>query len=519
MRRRRELQQRIEAARLHACPPTSYRTWMKVARKLAVALLAGISLVLVCNGYLRARREMSLQEADTQHDQHAMIRILVAAVSEVWASDGEERAMRLVQEVNDRETVTIRWVSLDGAVTEAIERPLSDELMASVRDGHEMVRRLPGHDGDELVTVAPVEVEGVRRGAIEVSETLTGKRELMKLLVLNTAAATGVLTVLCGAITLGLGMALIGRPLRQLMQQARRIGGGDLSSRLELRQSDEIGELAAEMNAMCEKLVEAREAIRLAARGRIEAQEQLRHADRLATVGKLASGIAHELGAPLQVISGRARMIFDGDLGRGEMSDNARIIHEQTHRMAATIRQLLDFARRKGSERVSVDLREFISKTGTLFAPLAARSGVELRIEDRLASSGDDQASSVNADPEQLQQVIANLVLNAVQSMPEGGDLRIRLRSERVKPPADIGREEGSYLCFDVEDTGHGVAPDDIAHIFEPFFTTKDVGEGTGLGLAVAYGIVRDHGGWVAVRSQPQLGSCFSIYLPSGALS
>ena len=106
-------------------------------------------------------------------------------------------------------------------------------------------------------------------------------------------------------------------------------------------------------------------------------------------------------------------------------------------------------------------------------------------------------------DAGQLQQVLTNLVMNGLQAMKRPGTVRVRAEHVRATPPADVGGPEADWVRLDVEDEGDGIAPEVLPHIFEPFFTTKDVGEGTGLGLSVSYGIVREHGGWIAVRSEP----------------
>ena len=122
-------------------------------------------------------------------------------------------------------------------------------------------------------------------------------------------------------------------------------------------------------------------------------------------------------------------------------------------------------------------------------------------------------------DEGQIQQALTNLVVNGIQAMPRGGRLEITVRRERAVPPIDIGGPEAEFLRIAVRDEGDGIAPDNLRRLFEPFFTTKDVGEGTGLGLAVAYGIVREHDGWIGVESTPGAGSCFSIFLPPSAVS
>jgi signal transduction histidine kinase len=228
------------------------------------------------------------------------------------------------------------------------------------------------------------------------------------------------------------------------------------------------------------------------------------------TVGKLASGIAHELGTPLNVVAGRARMIMEPDVTPEEVQNNARIVVEQSERMTRIIRQLLDFARRRGPQKAPCNLAQVARQTVSLLRPLAEKRGVQAAV---LAP---DDLADVEADGSQIQQVLTNLVVNAVHAMDKGGTVTVTLTDEDATPPPDHGGVRARWLRVDVADSGKGIAPEHLSHIFEPFFTTKDVGEGTGLGLSVAYGMVREHGGWIAVRSQLGQGSTFSVYLPRG---
>jgi two-component system, NtrC family, sensor kinase len=144
---------------------------------------------------------------------------------------------------------------------------------------------------------------------------------------------------------------MVGRPTRRLRDFARRTGTGDLGGSLRAQQRDEIGELAAEMNRMCERLREANDRLQRETAARIGAIEQLRHTDRLRPVGTLASGIAHELRTPLNVVAGRAKMVASGEVIGAEATDSCRIIVDQVDRIAKIIRQLLDFARRRSPDR------------------------------------------------------------------------------------------------------------------------------------------------------------------------
>jgi two-component system, NtrC family, sensor kinase len=262
------------------------------------------------------------------------------------------------------------------------------------------------------------------------------------------------------------------------------------------------------MNLMCDELARARETVAAETAGRIAALEQLRHADRLATVGKLSSGIAHELGTPLNVVSGRAKMIASGETAGPETAENARIIVSQAERMTKIIRQLLDFARRRQPQKEPTDLHAIVRQTLSLMRTIADKHKVSLE------TAGDAVPALAEVDGGQIQQALANLVLNGIQAMPHGGRLTVGLGLERTRPPADHGGPEADYLRLWVRDEGEGIEPEVLERVFEPFFTTKQVGEGTGLGLSVCYGIVREHGGWLAAESRPGEGSRFSIHLP-----
>lgn len=225
--------------------------------------------------------------------------------------------------------------------------------------------------------------------------------------------------------------------------------------------------------------------------------DQLRHRDRLALVGQIASGLAHELGTPLNVIAGRTRLMAEVEPPSEQLAAHIRSVLEQTERMTNIIRQLLDFARRRGPDRGRVDLHELCRRVLELLRPLAIKRSVLLTL---LPASGECMAS---VDYNQLQQAVSNLVMNAMQAMPSGGEVKFSVRTEG-----------SDRLILAAQDTGIGIAPEHLARIFEPFFTTQGAGEGTGLGLSITEGIVRDHGGKIEVTSDLGRGSCFTLYLP-----
>jgi signal transduction histidine kinase len=404
--------------------------------------------------------------------------------------------------------VEVRWVSLAPAPAPELAPRAPADRLPPLEDGE--VSLVYRHAGQEkLFTYVPVAVEGPVEGALELSEPRASRADQINAEVLGVLQRTGLAALATIAAVVLLGVHLVGRPMKRLVEKARRIGDGDLTGpALVLRQRDEIGELAAEMNQMCDRLREAQEKLEAETARRLTTAEQLRHADRLTTVGKLASGLAHELGTPLNVVSGRAKMIARGQVTGAEAEDNARIMMEQCDRMALIIRQLLGFARRREPHRAATDLRALAAQTLQLLAPIAQKARVELR----MAAEAREVTTAV--DGTLLQQALTNLVVNGIQAMPEGGTLEVSSGIARRRPPADPGGPYGEFACIHVRDEGIGIQAANLPHVFEPFFTTKEVGEGTGLGLSLAYGIVRDHGGWIDVESAPGQGSRFTIFLP-----
>jgi signal transduction histidine kinase len=263
------------------------------------------------------------------------------------------------------------------------------------------------------------------------------------------------------------------------------------------------------MNSMAAELDAAAQEVARETAARLRALEQLRHADRLTTAGKLASGLAHELGTPLNVVAGRAKMIASDEVeSPAEGRESARIIAEQAERMTRIVRQLLDFARRGVSEKRSTDLGALASQTAALLEALASKRGVSLRCAEpaRPVWAGVDAA--------QISQAVTNLVVNAIHASAAGSEVTLAVSACDVAPE---GRP-GPWVVLEVRDRGTGISAEQLPEIFDPFFTTKPVGEGTGLGLTVAHGIAEEHGGWIDVESEPSRGSCFRIWLPRGPL-
>ena len=483
---------------------------MKLAIKLCSLLILGIIVILAVDAYLAVRRESEDLLADVRYDTALLGHTIKNLVTDVWSTSGEARAIQLIEDANrEEEAVQIRWVWLDHA-EDPRERPRVDvQQLGPVVCGMEASFQVSSPSGeDQLVVYVPVTVEGQRRGALELSESMVRLKARSRRTIARALAVTVGLLAIGGVSVMILGAVLVARPLGRLGAMVRRIGEGDLATRLDLRTGDELSSLGDALNRMCQTLSESQGAARSEAEARIAAVEQLRHADRLATVGRLASGVAHEVGTPLNVISARAKQIRAGELEQAEITKNATVIGTQSDRIARIVRQLLAFARPSRGERAWFDLAKTARKTINLLQPLAEKHGVSLGV---IAC---DEPPVAFANQAQAEQVLTNLIVNAIQAMPHGGDVEVRAYPCRARPPADAEAEEGLYACLSVCDQGVGIAEEDLASVFDPFFTTKDVGEGTGLGLSLAHEIVREHGGWIEVSSTLGEGTCFSVYLP-----
>ncbi len=228
--------------------------------------------------------------------------------------------------------------------------------------------------------------------------------------------------------------------------------------------------------------------------------EQLRQTERLAELGTLASGMAHEIGTPMNVILGRAEYLMKRTQEE-QTKKGLETIVGQVERITKIMNQLLTFARRRPTERRPMDLRRTIEDCLEVIQERLTRH--QILVERAEAPS----LPLVHADPDHMSQVLLNLLINALHAMPNGGTLR-------------IGLEKGDgQVKLIVADTGHGMDKEHLSKIFIPFLTTKEVGKGTGLGLTVVHGIVQEHGGSIAVESEPGRGTTFTISLPvhSGA--
>lgn len=484
---------------------------MRLFYKVYTCLLIGIVLLLAVEGYTNFRDEIARFRLDMKNNAIQISGVMAGMIAHVWKEDGKDKALKLIQDANDRaDRIQFRWVRIDDP-SAIFNRPtFTAERRALVEKGQNIALQGRGVNAEmNLYTYRPLTVNDRNHGAIEITQSLAPLNEFRHKMLKRSVIIAVLLLLMSGVLLFYLFDRLIQTPLNRLTRKARRIGDGDLNPDLEIVGNDELSHLASSMNAMCEQLLSAQEATRIENEKRIAVLDQLRHAERLATLGRLSAGMAHELGTPLNVVAGRAKMIADPDMSTDEIMECAQIIREQAERMTAIMQQLLNFARRNKSNRSLEKIEPIVTKVMGMLNPIARKRNVVLKqpLEEALPN--------VFIDASQIQQVLMNITMNAIQAMPEGGDLELNMHTVKKAAPRTKDGLAKAYLVIRVIDEGEGISGEQIDHIFDPFFTTKEIGQGTGLGLSIAYGIIEEHNGWIEVESQPGKGSRFSIYLPT----
>jgi two-component system NtrC family sensor kinase len=308
-------------------------------------------------------------------------------------------------------------------------------------------------------------------------------------------------------------------PLRDLKSGAKRISAGDLDQTIPVRSDDEFGELASSFNAMTVALKESQRELREwtrtlehkveeRTRALRQAEAETVRGEKLASVGLLAAGVAHELNNPLTGILTFSSLIRKKMPDGSPEAEDLDLVIKETKRSAAIIRRLLDFAREKAPEKKFADLNRLIEDTVRIVEKPAHLH--DIRIELDLERS----LPPIWVDANMIEQVIMNMLVNAQQAIEGEGSIMVRTRrAPHPKSPAP-GANPVPMVEITITDTGCGIPEIDMKRIFDPFFSSKEVGKGTGLGLSVSHGIVNAHGGLIEVESEVGKGSTFRVYLP-----
>jgi len=466
---------------------------MKLSARLILLLTISVGVVMAVASLITLRqREAALRQAARDEARvHALT--LKIALEEDYLTGRSLDAQRLINRL--RENTGVYSVVLFDAAGEiiAISNTLAPEEFKNLNEAREVMaggkvieiaRSISGED--YYSTIMPLQVQDRRVGAIEIVQSISYvKADIAR------ARSYILITSLVLFITILLVVTVVtrhnlARPIHELLDGAVAVGRGDLNYRVRVRSSGgELASLAREFNRMADSLSEQRRAAIREAEGRLALERKLRSNERLAAVGRLAAGVAHEMGAPLQVIDGRAKQLLHNTGAAIETRRrNLTIIRNQAERIARIVRQLLNLSRPHKIHFRKIELAPLIEETTELIETQAESAGVEVEIRR-------DNDATVEADRELIQQVLLNICRNGIQAMPRGG----RLRIECLKDAAE--RNGRRFAALRVSDSGVGIAPEHLPNIFDPFFTTKEVGQGTGLGLPISRRIVEEHDGWI----------------------
>jgi signal transduction histidine kinase len=426
--------------------------------------------------------------------------------------------------VSNSKDVTLTPLTLSN---DQLKRLKKDEYLSTLHDvGKERWLEVivPLHSGTRVVG-------GIRVVSTldEAQSYLSKKRDRAVILTFSSILVILItLTVLFGK--------LVGDPIQKLVEAMSRAEKGDLEAEADIQSEDELGKLGRNFNRMLKtiretheqnvqllrqvnqfneeltrkieaatsELAKRNEELRLLNEALFESQRQLSQSEKLAAVGQVTAAMAHQIGTPLNSISGYIQLILqDGNL-QPKDQDRLKIIESQLDRLADSVKNLLSFTRQPKPQLRTLDVNEVLEELIHLSEPWFLARNV------RFSITLSPDLPPLLGDPTHLQTLFLNLITNALDAMPQGGVLTIK--TQQVPPP--LSSEDGKWLEISITDTGIGITEESKKRIFDPFFTTKKMGEGTGLGLPICEKIIKEHSGRIEVESEVGKGSRFSIFIP-----
>lgn len=368
----------------------------------------------------------------------------------------------------------------------------------------------------------------------------------IKKLLLVTIILDAIVLIIFGSFLLS---RVLVKPIKDLVRLTQKISEGDFSQKIEVTSKNEIGQLIGSFNRMIERLKENQESLESyleslesANKQLKQAQEELIRTEKLASIGRFAAGVAHEVGNPLGAILGYTSILQKEGIDREESKDYLKRVEREIERINRIVRELLDFARPSQFEIKDVEINKVIESALSLLSYQKNFKNIETQLDMQ------PDLPMIKGDESQLSQVFINIILNANDAMPNGGILRIQTRTHVVENP-DVDRLQGIYprrrksdpmesdysrmrkadplavlfkkfsegdqlVKIRISDTGIGIKKEDLENIFDPFFTTKDPNKGTGLGLSISLRIVESLGGEIRVESEVGKGAAFEVYFP-----
>ena len=483
---------------------------MSISTRLILLLMALVGLVMAAASYYSLQQRREILESAMHNEVRAHAATLQLMLEEDFRAGRDRDAQQFINQLSQNPRIysvilyneqgNIMMLS-DPLVAEEIRFPPEVQQVLTTGETAEIVRQI----GTQKVfsIIMPIRINAIRRAAFEITQPrsfieadFAAARRDVLIITLTLFAVI----LLCVLVVLRRNLA---RPIREILTGATALGEGELEFRVIVpKGGNELTRLAREFNRMADRLADQRKAAAQAASEQLKLEQQLLIAERFAALGRVAGGVAHEMGAPLNVIKGRVEQLIENPtFPREKLERNLTIINQQADVIARTVRQLLNLGRPVALHRVTLAVSSLLQQMREWLEDEAAQQGVELQIDEQ-------DNRQILGDPEMLHQVLINIGRNGLQAMNGPGRLRVEvLATETVKAARPL-------IGVQISDTGPGIAAEQLNQIFDPFFTTKDVGQGMGLGLSISRRIVEDHQGWIEVANQPAGGAMFTVWLP-----
>ena len=473
---------------------------VRIGRRLVLVLLLAMAPVVAIYTYWSAQWSSRSYIADLKRETRATTRALAPVVAGYIQRGQWSQVHEMLQRMSTDGT--------DGAVLQR-----NGELWYAVSELPrgliaEAARGATGPDGFDFersigasywfCRIVPLKSDQLL-GYLLVAQDWTDIDEDVRQRMLPPVGAALLVTALIAALIPILVSRYVSQPLAELSRRVLRFSGGDEVGKTSAH--DEVELLSEEFQRLDQRLTKAHEDLLERHRYELELDRRLQRADRLATIGTLASGLAHEIGTPMAVIRTRAELLLERIASDARTREGLEIILSQIGRVSRIVQMLLDYARSREPVRARHDVRTIIEHVMKLVETEAQRRGVRIVVEPT------GRPLTVECEAEQLQQVFINLAINALDAMAtNGGTLRVSGEVEQKD-------HHGPILKLTFEDNGPGVPPQFHDHLFDPFFTTKPPGKGTGMGLSVSQAIIHDHNGDISFDSRPG-GARFYVRLP-----
>jgi signal transduction histidine kinase len=489
--------------------------------RLVILLMLALMTISGVYDYIRLVRERERLVKQTREDQRIFAETLALAVS---------RNVRRGRTTDELEELLGDILARPGLIGVAIFDPDGRLIAYNAASGSpppqadEAVRRSLAAQGatSSLVTVGsrqvlryiqPFRWPRGQAGALEIQQSLEGMQREFRREIRERIIARLVVLLAFVLSVVALTRWSIARPIRALIHGARAVGRGDLPQRIEVARRDEIGQLAEEFNRMAANLQTARQEIIRQSEERLRLEQEVQQAQKLGAVGMLAAEVAHEIGTPLNVISGRAEVLERALQPEDAARRHLAVILNQAERIGGIIRALLDYTRPRRPTLRELSPVPILARVSDLLLGRCRAQGVRIHLDLP------PDVPPVLGDAEQLQQLFLNLLRNALDASPPGQTIRVTVGPHPLLPGegrAGIlrGKAEAPCLALHIVDGGQGMSAEQVDLVFQPFFSTKRRGQGTGLGLPIAEEIVRAHRGEIELLSIPGRGTEAIVRLP-----